>query len=126
MMRSRVIHLETTLGAPATARKAVVDLLHEDGRTAPAPMAELVVTEIVSNAVLHAAAPVDMTLTLDGDRMRVEVSDGAPDRQLVRRIPGPNGGYGLPMIAALSRDWGVTHLPDRKVVWAEIHLSSLR
>ena len=98
-------------------------LLFEVGRRTSIPMAELVVTEIVSNAVVHGEGPVDIVVRVDGDTLRVEVTDCAPDRPLVWRIPGPTGGYGLPMIDTLSSAWGSDHHDDHKVVWADIDLS---
>lgn len=117
------LDLSSDRAAPAIARKAVLALLFKRGRRTSIPMVELVVSEMVTNAVLHAEGPLQMQLTVEGDRLRVEVSDGSPERPLVRRIPGPNGGYGLPMIDSLSEVWGTTHCEGRKVVWAELDLT---
>ena len=96
------------------------------GRRTSIPMVELVVTEIVSNAVVHAEGPVEIVVRVDDDILRVEVSDCSPDRPLVWRVPGPTGGYGLPMIDSLSSEWGCDRYEDHKVVWADIDLDVAR
>jgi anti-sigma regulatory factor (Ser/Thr protein kinase) len=122
----RRLRFDATLDAPAQARKAIVAVLFEVGRRTSIPMVELVVTEIVSNAVVHAEGPVDIVVRVEDDTLRVEVTDRSPDRPLVRRIPGPTGGYGLPMIDSLSNAWGADHHEDHKVVWADIDLAVAR
>src|SRR3954453_8508092 len=83
---------------------------------------ELVIAELVTNAVLHGVEPVTLRLRLDPAVVRVEVHDtGRP-----RPIAMPGGvdamtGRGLALVAALSREWGVEPTPDGgKVVWAQV------
>lgn len=84
--------------------------------------AEIVVTELVTNAVEHAASPsvVEVTRVAGSFRMTVRdfVSDPLPDAVL----PPPSSvrGRGLAMVAAVSRDWGVQTHADGKTVWSEL------
>lgn len=83
---------------------------------------ELVVTELVTNALLHGEPPVRIRLLILGARIRVEVEDNGraiPIRSLFD--PDAMTGRGLALIASLADRWGVD--PGRsggKVVWAEI------
>jgi anti-sigma regulatory factor (Ser/Thr protein kinase) len=124
VLESGRLRLAATVDAPFFARRAVSSLLFQAGRRTSIPMVELVVSEIVANAAMHAVGPVDMTLTIDGERLRVEVTDCSPDRPLVRRVPGPHGGFGLPMIDSLSEVWGACTLDGHKTVWADLDLKA--
>jgi anti-sigma regulatory factor (Ser/Thr protein kinase) len=83
---------------------------------------ELVVTELVTNALLHGEPPVRIRLLILGARIRVEVEDNG--RAIpIRSLSDPDAmtGRGLALIASLADRWGVD--PGRaggKVVWAEI------
>jgi anti-sigma regulatory factor (Ser/Thr protein kinase) len=87
--------------------------------------AELVVTELVSNAYEHATGAVGLRLCLLTDRLRLEVDDACPDRPPDAdhvRAPDEPGGRGLMLITALTTAWGVLAGVGRKTVWAEIQL----
>jgi serine phosphatase RsbU (regulator of sigma subunit)/anti-sigma regulatory factor (Ser/Thr protein kinase) len=83
---------------------------------------ELVVTELVTNAVLHGAAPIRLTLAVLDGTVRVEVRDVG--RRMPLQMPATGEtmtGRGLALVSALSSgNWGVR--PDRegKSVWAEV------
>jgi hypothetical protein len=83
--------------------------------------AELVCTELVTNAIEHARAPREMRIDLVAGVLRIEVSDGAPTAPLTpgRSRLGGLRGRGLTVVTALAR-WGVERGPDRKTVWAEV------
>jgi len=88
--------------------------------------AELVVSELVTNALLHAGPPVTLRVEVDGDLVRIEVGDGsrrAPLRALSR--PEAMTGRGLALVAALAREWGVEPSGDGKVVWCELSASAV-
>ena len=84
--------------------------------------AALVVTELVTNALLHGGPPVRLRLSEVPDGVRLEVADqGAELPVAVRRSSVAMTGRGLALVDALSRSWGVE--PDAqggKVVWAEL------
>lgn len=78
----------------------------------------LAVTELVTNAVLHARTTMRLTLTLADGRLRVDVQDYSPALP-VRSDPGldATGGRGLLLVEALAEAWGVDLRGPGKVVW---------
>lgn len=83
--------------------------------------AALVVSELVTNAVLHARTPVDLTLRWAGSQIRIEVQD---DNGQVPRTkeygPDAASGRGLLLVGSLSQEWGVHATASGKVVWSEL------
>ncbi|MGW0659034.1 ATP-binding protein [Streptodolium elevatio] len=89
----------------------------------------LCVSELVTNAVTHAyAVLVNVTLTLHGDRLRIEVTDDEPANPPPNRIPSPapddEGGRGLLLIAALGVASGWTTTLRTKTAWVEFPLAT--
>ncbi len=81
--------------------------------------AELLVSELVTNAVLHARTEVDVSArALDGE-VRVRVADRRPCRALVpqRSLPHAGPGQGLAMVEQLASAYGVDTGDERKTVW---------
>ncbi len=69
----------------------------------------LLVSELATNAIRHGSPPVRLSLRLDRDRLRVEVTDSSPTLPELSR-PGPNqiGGRGLQIVQLLSARWGAS------------------
>ncbi|MEU3652156.1 ATP-binding protein [Streptomyces sp. NPDC032161] len=95
----------------------------------PLEDAGLVVAELAANAALHGHVPgrdFRVSLTVDGDTLRIEVTDARGDA--LPRLPGPDDesvtGRGLLIVEALSVRWGVQVGPfPRKTVWADVALA---
>ncbi|GAA2251655.1 ATP-binding protein [Streptomyces amakusaensis] len=81
----------------------------------------LLVSELVTNACLHAGGPTELVLRHTPDRLRIELSDPSPDlpRRRPRAVSQP-GGHGLIVLDRLSLKWGAEPVDGGKVVWAEI------
>ncbi|MFI9806210.1 ATP-binding protein [Streptomyces sp. NPDC052301] len=84
----------------------------------------LVVSELVTNACLHAEGPDELLLACDNKVIRVEVSDsgtGQPAPRTPHRAGRP-GGHGMFIVQRLCLDWGVVRVQGRpgKTVWAEL------
>ncbi|NAZ88349.1 SpoIIE family protein phosphatase, partial [Kineococcus indalonis] len=76
------------------------------------PQAEIVVSELVANAVLHGWGPVGLRLFDLPGALRVEVEDDSPEHpRVVQARPDGAGGHGMRVVATLGR-WGVT--PTRR------------
>ena len=84
-------------------------------------IAELVVSELVGNAVEHGGGGTEIALTLVRHTLRIDVIDNNPG-QPVMLSPGPieDRHRGLLIVAALSTRWGTEPLGNGKTVWAEL------
>ncbi|WP_103502137.1 MULTISPECIES: ATP-binding protein [Streptomyces] len=84
----------------------------------------LVVSELVTNACLHAKGPEELRIGCRPDRLRLEVTDPDAGTPTPRdgRAPGRPGGHGIFIVQRLSLDWGVISHPDGsgKTVWADM------
>jgi len=81
----------------------------------------LLVSEVVTNAILHARSDIELNLVNHGARLRIEVRDGTGGEPAVRRFrDDAASGRGLAIVERLATAWGVTHLTDGKLVWFEI------
>lgn len=81
----------------------------------------LMVSEVVTNACMHTAGPMELQLDRTDERLRIEVTDPSPTPPVPRNpTPGLPGGYGLQVVARLSRAWGFEPHGDGKVVWFEM------
>lgn len=96
---------------------------------APAPReclddARLLVTELVSNALLHGAGPVGLVLERAQQRLRIGVEDESPDPPVLRHAsPYAVSGRGIRLLASLAAGWGVEPRADGrpgKRVWFEL------
>ncbi|WP_205707058.1 ATP-binding protein, partial [Kineococcus vitellinus] len=119
------LRLDPQAGAVAAARRHVRRQLRELGADALEEAAELGVSELVTNAVLHARTPFTVTVrTTPAGAVRVEVADASEAPLKERRFGlGAATGRGLRLVAAISSAWGVDPLPPGggpgKVVWFE-------
>jgi anti-sigma regulatory factor (Ser/Thr protein kinase) len=83
--------------------------------------AKLLLTELATNAVVHARSEFDVTVDDAGDRLTVSVADGSPHAPTVS-TPAPDdlGGRGLFLVAQLAARWGVERRGTGKLVWFEL------
>ncbi|WP_078880756.1 SpoIIE family protein phosphatase [Kitasatospora purpeofusca] len=107
---------------PGKARRFTRGTLADWGLSALADYAELLVSELVTNALLHADAP--RRLRLFRDRvLTVEVADsGGQTPQLRPFAEQDEGGRGMFLVSELAQRWGSRLTRDGKVVWAELEL----
>jgi anti-sigma regulatory factor (Ser/Thr protein kinase) len=85
--------------------------------------AVLLVSELVTNAVLHAGTDIEVALHLEGGCLRVDVRDGDPRAPSVRHYSTLSGtGRGLALVDQLARRWSIDPSPDGtgKTVWFEL------
>jgi anti-sigma regulatory factor (Ser/Thr protein kinase) len=115
------ISLPRSSAAPAAARSVVRDLLvsRSWGRRAVGD-AELVVSELVANAIRHGEGEVRLRLIVQGSTLAGEVVDeGTGIEQEVRAVGVDEfGGRGLQIVATLATQWGIHEGSSH--VWFEI------
>ena len=107
-------------GAPQQARRFVAATLDDDELAEAREIAELLVSELVTNAVVHAASHVDVEVERDDTGVLVRVRD-ADTGPLVMRAGGGSeldeGGRGFLLVDRLAEAWGTEHRGGRKCVW---------
>lgn len=118
-----VVSLPYDLRAPARARRSVQAVIAGSQLSEEAQAQLVLITsELVTNAIVHGAEPVTLTVTCDAAHITVEVADGDPraDPVRFRDFDGPSGygGRGLRLVAALTEAWGVRTEASSKTVWA--------
>ncbi len=103
------------------ARSVVGRVLTGRRLAAVADDALLLVSEVVTNAVLHARSDLVLRVHQEGDRLRVSVDDREGTR-MPRRVSGDDGesGWGLKIVDMLARGWGVETTGDGKRVWFDL------
>jgi anti-sigma regulatory factor (Ser/Thr protein kinase) len=83
--------------------------------------AQLLLTELLSNALRHSETPILVAAALVDGRLRVDVTDSGHRMPKLRRAgPGETAGRGLQLVDSLSSSWGVTPLEHGKRVWFEV------
>lgn len=106
--------------APSRARRLARRALARWGLEELSDSVELLVSEVVTNAVRYAERPVTLRL-LRTDVLRCEVGDDSPQLPRQRRARDTDeGGRGLFLVNRLARRWGATRLSTGKVVWFEL------
>ncbi|MBW8736363.1 MAG: SpoIIE family protein phosphatase [Streptomyces turgidiscabies] len=85
---------------------------------------ELVVSELVTNAIRYGSHPIRLRLVHDASTLICEVSDASHTAPHLRRARTfDEGGRGLLLVAQLTERWGSRHTPDGKTIWAELSLT---
>ncbi|WP_372478546.1 SpoIIE family protein phosphatase [Streptomyces echinatus] len=83
--------------------------------------AELIVSELVTNAIRHARGPVELRLIRTENRLACAVADHSSTAPHLRRAKaGEEGGRGLFLVAQFALRWGTRYTPDGKIIWAEL------
>ncbi|MBT2530007.1 ATP-binding protein [Streptomyces sp. ISL-99] len=130
--QARSLALSSASGIVPLARDFTRQALYDWGwlpassadRRAAAEDVLLVVSELVTNACLHAEGPEELRVACDGKVLRLEVVDrgtGQPAPRTPHRAGRP-GGHGMFIVQRLCLDWGVERAQEStgKTVWAEL------
>jgi anti-sigma regulatory factor (Ser/Thr protein kinase) len=106
------------------ARRLVGAALESVGDDPAADQAVLLVSELATNAVLHARTQFRIEVVVDADVVRVAVFDQSPVRPSRRNFSDTSGsGRGLHLVDELATSWGVDEEPPAgKRVWFEVRL----
>ncbi|MFI6527075.1 SpoIIE family protein phosphatase [Streptomyces uncialis] len=110
-------------GVVANARALTADQLAAWGLEDAVFTTELIVSELVTNAIRYAPGPIRLRLIRDRSLI-CEVSDsGFTSPHLRQASDDEEGGRGLFLVAQLTERWGARYHPDGKTIWAEQRLS---
>jgi CheY-like chemotaxis protein/anti-sigma regulatory factor (Ser/Thr protein kinase) len=120
--RSAVFRVSDRADEIAAARRFVSHHGHTWGYDEVLDDALIVVSELVTNAIMHARSACDLRLKDADQILRIEVIDGGRGSpELQRPNPSAEHGRGLLLVSAMCEAWGVDTLDDgRKMVWAEV------
>ena len=103
------------------ARRLLRDALPGEASEEAVDAAALALSEIVTNALVHAGTPMRLRVILAPSAVRVELADGSVHLPLPRDYSRAAGtGRGLHMVTEVVDQWGAHHDEDGKVVWFEI------
>jgi anti-sigma regulatory factor (Ser/Thr protein kinase) len=109
-----------TANAPGFAREHLTAYLSGQHLDTLIPTAALLVSELVTNSVLHGAGPIELCARWAGETLRVDVADRGPGLPALRPA-GDLDGRGLHIVEALSTRWGVSPFDDAgKTTWFEL------
>jgi anti-sigma regulatory factor (Ser/Thr protein kinase) len=120
--RTIVTYLRPVPESTPLARGVVRQLLDGQLDATALDTAELCVSELVTNAILHASTDVELSVTLGRQRVRLAVRDQSSDLPtLERHTSTASTGRGLAMVIAMADAWGIDRHDYRgKTVWCEL------
>ncbi len=106
----------------AAARQFITDTLVAEGVTNVLDEARLLVSELATNAVLHAATDFSVSVHIGAGRVYVEVRDGDPEglAPIEPLAALPVSGQGLRIVGRLAGSWGSRVEDHGKVVWFSV------
>ncbi|MGY5029769.1 SpoIIE family protein phosphatase [Streptomyces sp. 900116325] len=105
--------------AVAGIRAAVAERLDEWDLSELAFTTELILSELITNAIRHASAPIRVRLLRDRNLI-CEVSDGSSTSPHLRYAATTDeGGRGLFLVSQIAEHWGTRYTPEGKVIWAQ-------
>jgi len=116
-----MVVLPRDIDAVGAARRWLAEFLDGHHRSVTETQdAELVVSELVTNALRHGLGDVVLRSALtDDDVLQVSVTDSGPELPELQPVdPDRIGGVGLRIVDRLSSEWGVASFPGGKTVWA--------
>ncbi|MET0907851.1 MAG: GAF domain-containing protein [Ilumatobacteraceae bacterium] len=121
------VELPCSLQAPGIARRAFESWLTLQGASPRlSGDAQLIVSELVTNAVRHGRSSSTLTASSGGGVLRIEVHDQAPTLAAITPSVDGSSGHGLAIVQRLSHSWGCVAHDSGKMVWSEIHSLSRR
>jgi anti-sigma regulatory factor (Ser/Thr protein kinase) len=111
-------------GSAGVARREVSRFAAGDLTDARLQDAALLVSEVVTNAIVHGGGDdaFELRARLADDRLRVEVTNSGPGLAPEPRAtePSPDGGFGLFLVERLARRWGLVRHLGKTRVWFEL------
>ncbi|MDF3148809.1 ATP-binding protein, partial [Streptomyces sp. T21Q-yed] len=109
--------------AVADARKTAARQLSEWGLEEFAFTTELVVSELVTNAIRYATGPIRLRLIRERALICEVFDGGATAPHLRHPRTTDEGGRGLLLVSQFTQRWGTRFVPEGKIIWAEQSLT---
>lgn len=117
-MKTTQITLPPDTQSPRRARRAVKEAVDGAAASRLVDMAALLVSEMVTNAVLHARSEIHLTVDCEDGSITVEVADHSPLPPSIRHYSHEAAtGRGMQLVEQLADAWGTRTDADGKVVW---------
>jgi hypothetical protein len=117
--------LTPSVDAPASARAFTGEHLSGWQVGDAVEPAQWVVSELVTNAVVHAGTELTVRVSLSGRRIGVAVGDRGTGRVARADVPGSDTGWGLKVVEQLTRSWGVLpRIGEGVVVWTVLDVDA--
>jgi DNA-binding NarL/FixJ family response regulator len=114
-------HLAPELQSAGRARRFVDETLRRWDCGDQLDVVTLLVSEVVTNAIVHAGTEVEVSVQLTADAVRIEVIDHAAVLPVAREADDDDtSGRGLALVEAMASAWGVEARPGGKIVWFEV------
>jgi anti-sigma regulatory factor (Ser/Thr protein kinase) len=126
LVREQVVSgFEPVLEAPHAARRFVAEVLRKRGDIELIGDASLIVSELATNAVVHACCRFEVAVHFEPGTVTLSVSDSSAEEPAIRDpSPADPHGRGLLVVDALARRWGWVQTRAGKSVWAELTSAS--
>lgn len=105
------------------ARRALIDFGAEELEFETCQL----VSELATNAAIHAGTPFEIELDYDGKDLRIRVTDGSPRAPVAKSHSEiATTGRGLRLVSSIAEDWGAELRPDGKTVWCTLRRARSR
>lgn len=119
-MLTAEVDLPVDILSPAHSRAWLAVVLGAWSEESSLALAQLLTSELVTNALRYGGPPLRVGLRCDDERVRVTVADSTPDGPRLKD-PGPEAesGRGMILVEALATTWGVERYDVGKGVWFE-------
>ena len=113
--------LPSAVTTPAAARAVAKDAMEQGCHTLRLDDVALVVSELVTNAVVHGEGDITLDVVVDDDSVHVEVADREPHLpDQPHAALDAESGRGLLLVSRVATQWGVRRTSPGKVVWAHL------
>jgi anti-sigma regulatory factor (Ser/Thr protein kinase) len=121
MTQNLSVSLDANASSPRFARALADTFLHHCGLDRLLETTGLLVSELVTNSVLHAGSGIRLEMVGTFEGIRVDVFDASTALAIIG-LPDTlsESGRGLHLVDSLANNWGSERVPDGKVTWFEL------
>lgn len=121
MLKDRAVFPPLAESVSRVRRFVVLRMTIADCPSSSVETAALLVSELATNAIIHACSAFSVVLTHGPDSVTIEVSDSGSGHPALRH-PDGHGGRGLHIVDELADEWGIRHELGGTVVFFRLHI----